>query len=285
MEQKYVKYQNHLELTLGYNQDDRTISQHQYTTYPLRLSSPFRLEGAGSDRVYHYVINTSPGLLAGDRLNLSLQLTPNTRLYLTDQAATKVHPMPENGTKAVVNYQIIVDANANLELVPEPVILYADAVLEQKTAIKLHSTAKLFLSEIILPGRLAKQEYYQFNSYLNRLMVTDLNNNLLFSDATFLTGKQNQFKHKPLFTTFPIMGSAIAILPDTDPNLLITQLDHIAFKYFSDLEVQSTILPTATGIYLRALSRKTSPLKQYFNSVLNCIRLITNQSPLPYIPK
>ena len=280
-----IKYKNHLELKLHQSKSSQTICQHQYTTFPLRLSSLFRLEGAGSNRAYVYLINTSPGLLAGDELNLSLQLAPQTNLYLTDQAATKVHPMPEEGSKATINYQILVDADATLELVPEPIILYRDSVLEQKTVIRLHATAKLFLSEIILPGRLAKKEYYDFNYYFNRLEVTDFNTKILFTDAIRLAGKQNKFKNNKLFTSLPIMGNAIAVLPNTDLQSLTRQLENIALADCQNIEVATTILPSNNGILIRALSNKTIQLKKYFTYALNCIRAVSNQSFLPYIAK
>lgn len=279
-----IKYQHNLELSLRCDRS-QTVCQHQYTTYPLRLSSIFRLEGANSNRAYHYLINISPGLLAGDELDLSLQLGSNTSLYLTDQAATKVHPMPEINTKARVNYQVTVDAGASLELVPEPVILYTDAVLEQETVIKLHPTARLFLSEIILAGRLAKGEYYNFNYYFNRLRVTDLQEKLLFTDVMRLAGKQNKFKDNQIFASLPIMGNAIAILPNIDLQLLTTQLKDIKLINEQNIAVATTILPTNNGILIRALSNKTRELKKYFTYALNCIRTITNQSPLPYIAK
>ena len=280
-----IKYKNHLELKLHKSESSQTICQHQYTTFPLRLSSLFRLEGAGSNRAYVYLINTSPGLLAGDELNLSLQLAPQTNLYLTDQAATKVHPMPEEGTKATINYHILVDADASLELFPEPIILYRDSLLEQKIVIRLHTTAKLFLSEIILPGRLAKKEYYDFNYYFNRLEVTDLNTKILFTDAMRLVGKQNQFKNNKLFTSLPIMGNAIAVLPNTDLQSLTRQLENIALADYQNVEVATTILPSNNGILIRALSNKTIQLKKYFTYALNCIRNLTNQSSLPHIAK
>ena len=280
-----IKYQNNLELKLQSSQSCQTICDHQYTTYPLRLSSIFRLEGAHSNRAYVYLINTSPGLLAGDELNLSLQLAPQTNLYLTDQAATKVHPMPEEETKATINYQILVNNDASLELVPEPIILYRDSVLEQKTIIRLHTTAKLFLSEIILPGRLAKKEYYDFNYYFNRLEVTDLNTKILFTDAMRLAGKHNKFKNNKLFTSLPIMGNAIAVLPNADLQSLTRQLENIALADCQNVEVATTILPSNNGILIRALSNKTIQLKKYFTHALNCIRNLTNQSSLPYIAK
>ncbi|MGF1591432.1 MAG: urease accessory protein UreD [Pleurocapsa sp.] len=280
-----IKYQNNLELRLRCDQAGQTVCRHQYTTYPLRLSSLFRLEGANSQRAYHYLINTSPGLLAGDELNLSLQLESNTSLYLTDQAATKVHPMPELYTKAVVNYQITAAAGANLELVPEPIILYKDSILEQKTVIELHPTARLFLTEIILPGRLAKGEYYNFNYYFNRLIVTDFKQKLLLTDAMRLPGKENKFKDHKIFSSLPIMGNAIAILPNVNLQLITQQLAELKSIDSPNIEVATTILPTNNGILIRALSNKTIKLKKYFTDALNCIRTITNQSPLPYIAK
>ncbi|MEL6439677.1 MAG: urease accessory protein UreD [Cyanobacteria bacterium J06621_8] len=280
-----MNYQNHLELKLITNPLGQTVVQHQYTAYPLRLSSVFRLEKANCDRAYLYLINTSPGLLAGDELNLLLHLDSNTQIYFTDQAATKVHSMPKSGTKAVVNYQIIVESDASLEFVPEPIILYQDASIEQTTIVQLHPTARLFLSEIILPGRLARSEYYQFNYYFNRLKVTDLDNNLLFADAARLLGQSNKFKHNELFTELPIIGNAIAILPDVDLSLLIAKLETNDTSQTFNIELATTILPNCNSILIRALSNKTASLKDYFTYALNSIRSLTAQSSLPYIAK
>ena len=280
-----TKYKNNLELKLKRNSDNKTICQHQYTTYPLRLSSVFRLEGAKTNRAYLYLINTSPGLLANDILNLSLHLAESTSLYLTDQAATKVHPMPENNTKATINQQITVENNARLEFIPEPIILYQDSVLEQKTKIKLYPTAQLFLSEIILPGRLAKNEYYDFNYYFNRIEIVDAEDIILYIDAMRLPGKSNPFKGNKLFTSMPIMGNAIAILPDIDLDFLIKEINIKLSNSDRDIEAAITVLPAENGIAIRALGNKANDIRKYFSSILNCIRQITQQADLPYIPK
>lgn len=280
-----IKYQNNLELKLKPNQSSQTVCQHQYTTYPLRLSPVFRLEGANTNRAYLYLINTSPGLLANDTLNLSLHITENTNLYLTDQAANKVHPMPEANAKAIVNHRIVIENNASLEFIPEPVILYQDSILEQRTKIKLYPTAQLFLSEIILPGRLAKDEYYDFNYYFNRLEIVNSEDKILYIDAVRLFGKNNSFKGNKLFTSMPIMGNAIAILPNIDLNLLIAQIESQLPATTHNIETAITILPTENGIAVRALASKTNAIKQYFALILNCVRQITQQANLPYIPK
>lgn len=281
----HEKYQNSLELNLKCDRTNKTICAHQYTTYPLRLSTVFRLDGANTNRAYFYTMNTSPGLLAKDELKMSLQLEDKTNLYLTDQAATKVHPMPNEHSQATVDYQIELRSQANLELVPEPIILYSDAALTQNISIKLDRTAKLFLSEIILPGRLARGESYQFRYYFNRLKLTDLTGKLLFTDAIHLQGKLNPFKDNHLFTPLPIIGNAIAVYPDLDLELLSKELEDIQVNKFSSLMVATSILPRDCGLLIRAFANKTIQLKQYFNLVLNCIRNLTERANLPYIPK
>ena len=280
-----IKYKNNLELKLIKDRFNRTICQHQYTTYPLRLSSVFRLEGAKSDRAYLYLINTSPGLLANDTLNLSLHLAENTNLYLTDQSATKVHPMPEANSKATVNYQIVVENNANLEYIPEPIILYQDSILEQITQIKLYPQARLFLAEIVLPGRLAKQEYYEFDYYSNHLEIVDSVEQLVYIDAIRLLGSQNPFKDNKLFTSLPVMGNAIAVLPDVNLNWLIEELETKLLLDSQNLQTAVSMLPAENGIVIRALASKASKIKNYFALILNHIRKLTQQNCLPYIPK
>jgi urease accessory protein len=288
MIEEITKYEHEYNLKLNLKCDrasQQTICYHQYTTYPLRLSPVFRLEGINSNRAYLYIMNISPGLLAGDELNLSLHLAANSNLYLSDQSATKVHAMPQDDTKAVTSYQIEVHAGSTLEFVPEPIILYTDSALEQNMQIKVHPTAKLFLSEIILPGRLARGESYQFRYYFNRWQVTDLAGKLLFSDAMRLEGKLNPFNHHKLFTSLPIIGNAIAILPDVDLKLLSNSLESIPAENSLQLTVATSILPHNQGLVIRALANKTFELKKYFRFALDCIRTLTYQSLLPYIPK
>lgn len=83
-------------------------------------------------------MNSSPGLLAGDRIKMNLDLGANTGLYLTEQAATKVHAMPQPETIASIDFHITIGEAATLELIPEPIIFYQDAALTQKTKIAMH---------------------------------------------------------------------------------------------------------------------------------------------------
>jgi urease accessory protein len=275
---------DNLELTLQCDRNNRTTIAHQYTTYPLRLSPIFRWDKDSENRAYLYIMNISPGLLAGDRIKMNLNLGANTGLYLTEQAATKVHAMPKPETIASIDFQITIGEAATLELIPEPIIFYQDAALTQKTKIAMHPTATLFLSEIILPGRLARGEFYQFRHYINRLQVTSLEGELWFEDAMHLEGKLNPFKNSQLFASMPIQASFYVVLPEAkietlQANLLDLEIDR------RNILIASTILPHNKGLLVRALANKTSFIKQYLKLAINCVRQQFDRAALPYIAK
>ncbi|MEB3339901.1 urease accessory protein UreD [Okeania sp.] len=276
---------NNLEIKLERNSYNKTVVTHQYTNHPLRLSNVFRLDATDMGTAYLYLTSTSPGLLAGDNLNLSLDLEKGASLYFTDQAAIKVHAMPITATKATTNTKIKVKAGARLEFVAEPLILFADAALEQTTQIQLDSNAELFWSEIMIPGRLARGEWYKFRYYFSQLKMISMTEEICFKDAIHLEGKDNLFKDSDIFASMPILANLIVIQPNINRELLSQKLENIEAANCSEILLGSSVLPNNKGLLIRVLASKTIQIKQYIKYALNCVRNLTNRSSLPYIPK
>ncbi len=284
-EKKHNLALSKLDLKLRCEPQGQTNIFHQYTTHPLRISKPFRLDKHNLNRIYLYLRNNSPGLLAEDELNLSFYLEQGSQLHLTEQAATKVHPILDKTAAARVNYQIMMGENTSFEFIPEPLILYTDAALIQKTNIQIMPSSNLFWSEIILPGRLARDEYYQFHYYDNCFQVTSSEGKLLFKDRSYLEGKNNQFSNSSLFTASSILGTAIAVYPKINCNSLQKAINNLKMTNSNKFSVATSILPNNQGILIRVLSGKSEQIKNYFRSVLNLIRSMQSDSALPYIPK
>lgn len=292
-----------------------TILTQRYMSYPLSVSPIFRLDERGRrhavsaestdslteadyrQRAYLYRMNTSPGLLAGDVLGMSIKLESGSSLLLADQAATKVHTMPVDGPierrSAKVHYSIEVGDRATLEFLPEPLILFKDAALKQTTHICLHPSAGLSWGEIILPGRLARGERYQFQEYWSRTQISSSIDHEMFSkgemwftDAMKLLGKQNPFVDSPLFASGSVFGSLILVLPETvaTPEALRTlsqQIDRLSSTQLL-LEIASSVLPKERGLFVRAIAHTTRDLQSAFKSAANYVRQLRNQLPLPY---
>lgn len=267
---------------IGRDRWGQSFVHRQFATYPFRLSRDLRLSSADTDRTYLYLMNAAPGLFAGDDWQISVQLDKGTSLYLTDQSATKVHRMAI-GSAARTGYDLSVGENATLELVPEPSILYGDAALEQDITVKVHPTSQLFLSEMIIPGRLARGEIYQFQYCFSRLQVYTQTDDLLCADTQRLLGKQNPFRDDKLFAALPVLANLIVILPMVDLSSLMTELTAIGQR--QAIVAASSPLPNCNGLLIRVMAETTSSLKHYIRDALNSVRQLTQQPPLPDIPK
>ncbi len=290
-----LRSRRQLELTLGCDRAAKTILQSRYMAYPLSVSPLFRREADGVDpareqRAYLYRMNTSPGLLAGDVLGMSVKLNAGSSLHLMDQAATKVHQMP-SGDRATVLYEIEVGDRATLEFLAEPLILFASATLKQTTKIILHPNAGLSWGEIILPGRLARGESYQFREFFSRIQLQSYSGSVWFVEAIKLFGKSNRFVKNDLFADGPILGTLILVLPEADAtreNLdkLARQIEALTSESNSVesnfVELASSVLPGDRGLFVRAIASTTRDLQACFKSAVNCVRELRQQAPLPY---
>ena len=271
-----------LELSLGLNRAGQTTITRHYQTHPLRISQPFYLDGLNSSRAYLYLRNNSPGLLSGDRYKLDICLQPKTKLHLTEQSAAKAHPML--GGKALVNYNWQLEHNTQLEFLPEPLILYSNSALAQNTTISMSPSASLFWCDIVLPGRLARGELYQFDYYRSCLEIFSTEGELWLRERTRLEGKNNQFAASKFFSTLPIMGTAIVIQPQIELEILKAKLADLGSKR-PDLMIATSTLPQEKGLLIKGMTDKSKTLKSYFASVLAQIRLLQQDSAFPNIPK
>lgn len=271
----------------------KTVLSHRYMAYPLSVSPIFRLEengdGAnelGAERAYLYRMNTSPGLLAGDKIGMSVQLVAGAQLYLAEQAATKVHTMPDLASQAVVNNWIEVGDRATLEFLPEPLILFADSALRQSTEITLQATSGLTLGEIILPGRLARGEAYQFCQYLSRLQIKSPAGKVWFAETMRLLGQNNRFAKSALFASGAVLGSLVLIFPEaiaTPENLtaLSATIDELVDPGGS-VDLASSVLPEGRGLFVRAMAQTTREMQACFRGAVNGVRKLRGQPQLPY---
>ena len=288
------KHSLRVQLSLKLDGDGgKTVLSHRYMAYPLSVSPVFRLEenghGAnelGAKRAYLYRMNTSPGLLAGDKIGMSLQLAAGAQLYLAEQAATKVHTMPDLTSQAVVNNRINVGDRATLEFLPEPLILFADSALAQSTEVTLHPTAGLSLGEILLPGRLARGEVYQFRQYLSRLRVKSPDGKVWFAETMRLLGQGNRFAENALFASGAVLGSLVLILPEaiaTPENLtaLGATIDKLVEPNGS-IDLASSVLPEGRGLFVRAMAQTTREMQACFRGAVDSVRKLRGQSQLPY---
>jgi len=130
------------------------------------------------------VQSSSGGVAQGDRRDIDVAVGTNALAHVSTGGSTKVQSMEHNCAAADVS--LSVGSNGHLEYVPEPTILQANARYHVSLALDLAADATPILGDVVVPGRLARGERFEFERYLSRVHATGPDG-IVFEDATHLT--------------------------------------------------------------------------------------------------
>ncbi|MWC30467.1 urease accessory protein UreD [Paenibacillus sp. MMS18-CY102] len=145
---------------------DRTVMTEKYHNAPIKIAKTFPLgKGVGA-----IVMDVSPGLLDGDHYELNWQCGDRSRVYVTNQSFTKVHPAGEqNG--ALLRQSFTLGEGAVMEHMPEPVMLYKGAAFRSETNVTLSQGAIWMQVDVWCPGRTLRGEVFQYARFDSRTRV------------------------------------------------------------------------------------------------------------------
>ncbi|MFC5652937.1 urease accessory protein UreD [Paenibacillus solisilvae] len=163
------------------NKNGQTLLASKYHTAPIKIAKAFPLNGP----VGVIVMDVSPGLLAGDRYELDWRLGADAHLYVTNQSFTKVHPCLELSRGASLSQTFQLAPGAIVESMPEPIMLFKDAVFINDTEVELASGSVWMQAEVLCPGRTLRGEQFVYRAYRNRLKV-NYEGQLIFAQNQFI---------------------------------------------------------------------------------------------------
>jgi urease accessory protein len=166
---------------IGFGQRDGiTRLDHLYQRDPLRVLFPTPAEG---DPPLAVIVTTSGGLVAGDRLKVTVRLAPGGAAHVTASAAEKVYR--STGGTTTVGQSLTVGAGAALQFLPLETILFDGARLRRETVIDLASGAAFLGGDIVVFGRRARGERFTHGS-LHELWEVRREGMLVWGDALHL---------------------------------------------------------------------------------------------------
>lgn len=139
--------------------------------YPLKLVAPDPLHIEDGTLVHTvYLLSYGGGLVAGDAVNLQVNLDPTTRLVLLTQGSTKIFitPKPEVITRQRVDVNLA--SGSALCYLPDPVQPFAQSAFEQTQVYTLQSLqgANLCVCDWVCRGRTARGENWNFWRYTSK---------------------------------------------------------------------------------------------------------------------
>lgn len=147
----------------------RTRLTQSRTRPPLLVQQALYPDEAVPDMAYVFLANPTGGLLQNDRHGIAVSVSAGARAHVTTQSATKVYTMTDGVAEQRVRLNVA--AGGYLEYLPDPLIPYRDASLEQEVEIVCEPGGALLFSDVITPGRVAMGESFRFRNISNRVTV------------------------------------------------------------------------------------------------------------------
>lgn len=249
------------ELDLAFRADQEGTSlARDYARTPYHVSGTLDHD-PHPDACTVYLQSPTGGVAQGDRLRAEIHASPESIAVVSTQSATKVQSMTRN--YAVEQTSLTAESGSHLEYVPEPTILHAGARFARETTLTVADDASAVFGDVLVGGRLARGERFDFERYYADLRVEG-SNGLLFADATHLhpaAEERGEPGEHTGYTTpdapgvcaeFPVIGSLYVVAPDDDAAALADALhERIAGREF---RAGATALPNGAGALVRALA-------------------------------
>ncbi len=145
---------------------------------PLRVMRGFPLEDG---RLLVQIISAAPGLFAGDRYELSIEVGPGAKAVILTPAATKIHSMPDEG-RAEQWIRARVELGGSLEIYPTLSIPFRESEFWQQVEVEISEGSRFGWLELWSFGRIAGGERNQFRGIGTRLRI-DREGKPLYRDA------------------------------------------------------------------------------------------------------
>ncbi|KAK0456673.1 UreD urease accessory protein-domain-containing protein [Armillaria borealis] len=175
------------------------------STYPLKLLSP-RIAEDGVAVVY--ILTYGGGLVSGDQVNLSVDIGEKAKLVILSQGSTKVFKTRPGHRLASVQPDLhhlspttqimtfVVNPNASLFLLPDPVTCFRSASYNQIQTFHLTADASAVILDWVTSGRRSLGEEWVFSRYysVNEVLV---DGKRIAKDAMLLDDSQIDAKPLP----------------------------------------------------------------------------------------
>lgn len=162
-----------LSLSTKLSSSGKTQLAEYFAKPPFKVITLPSYDDAWANGLNAMQMSSSPGVLAGDLLEIDISLAKLTALSLNTQAFTRVQAMNE-GDSAMQTTHILLAENSRLFYLPHPLVLHKDSVFKQQTHIEMGEQSELIYGEIVAIGRVLNDERFAFRQFSSHLKIYTL---------------------------------------------------------------------------------------------------------------
>ncbi|WP_163536103.1 urease accessory protein UreD [Gracilibacillus sp. YIM 98692] len=247
----------------------KTVMTDCYYQPPLRASRGLYVNGSKDLTVY--LVETSGGLVAGDRNEFRIKVEDNAKVTLHPQSATKVYPS-FNHHPSRQDVEIEVGEHGSLQWKREEVIPFEDAKYHANVSVQMKPSSTLWWEEILYPGREKRGESFVFSechTHLNIWMEEDC----LAYDSLKLSPDKQQLQTMGVMEQFQYIGSVWVVSPDLTDKEIESDVEELLTQQ-SDHQSSVTKL-NGNGYLIRWLSNHLPLMKKEMEKLSEYMEFIS----------
>ncbi|MCZ6720785.1 MAG: urease accessory protein UreD [Proteobacteria bacterium] len=244
----------------------------QHAEYPFHVTRAFHLDEDWPEMATLYLQSVSGGLFQGDRLRLSLSVEEGAACHVTTQAATKVHSMERGEARLAV--AIEVGAQAHLEYLSDPLILFPRARVASTIALKVAEDATAILADSFLYHDPAGGALPAFDSYESEIAIRGRDGELLALDR-FCIEHPEATHANPALAGGHIAQGAVYVASRSRPGGELAEGLRSALEGVAELDWGASTLPNDAGAWARLLAPEGDALRKGLDAAVAAARAMT----------
>lgn len=168
-------FHGHLFLRAEAKPGGRTVVGAQAFRAPFHVSKPYW--DLDTRTLLLQVVNPTAGILSGDRLEASVEVAAGAAMLLTTPSASRVFKMRSGDARSVQRFSV--EDGGWLEVLPEPLVPHRGSVFHQRTELVVSEGGAAFYADLLLPGRIAHGEAWEWKKLVLELDVRRAGERLL----------------------------------------------------------------------------------------------------------
>ena len=227
-----------------------------------------------------YILSSGGPNVDGDRYRQDITVKKDAYAWVSTGAATKLAEMRYNYSGLVQN--IILEENAYLEFMPEPVIPCRNTRFISDTRLIVHETATVFYSEIFMGGR----KYYKDGELFKYDILSVCSHgerpdgNQLFREKFVIDPNIENPRNLGVMGQFDVFANVIVMTPP-DKIADIYDKTSVFIDKKRKLAAGITRLPNNAGLLYKVLGMEPGPVKKMVRSFCSEVRLSVKGKKVP----
>jgi len=233
-------------------QNGKTVMSDCFFTSPFKVAKPFYRDNGYTEIM---VMCASPGILAGDKYDINLEVSDNTKTIISEQSYRKLYNTGDGFSEQ--NTRIRAGENAALYYVPYPIIPFAGSRFRSRTDIDLRPSSKLIFGEIFTCGRDGMGERFAFSEFSSRTAVS-VDGKTVFLDNCRLLGGEADFSGLGFFEGYSCQGV-----------FFLYGFDDVSLPECERIE--TAVSKAQAGFTIRALANSANSLYRFVGNLFSLL--------------